>query len=141
VREAGIAWFPEIELAVLYLAAAIVLLVRLPGSSGGREYAGRRGVRDRARDRIAPSRLPLGPAGAVILLVVPWMSRSTRRSCSVRAHHGDRALGFNLLLGYTDSLVRPLCVLRGGAYVVALMVKYLRVGSMELFCSGRSSGR
>jgi branched-chain amino acid transport system permease protein len=34
VREAGIAWFPEIELAVLYLAAAIVLLVRPAGLFG-----------------------------------------------------------------------------------------------------------
>jgi len=34
VREAGIAWFPEIELAVLYLAAATVLLVRPAGLFG-----------------------------------------------------------------------------------------------------------
>ena len=34
VREAGIAWFPEIELAVLYLAAAAVLLVRPAGLFG-----------------------------------------------------------------------------------------------------------
>ena len=34
VREAGVAWFPEIELAVLYLAAAIVLLVRPAGLFG-----------------------------------------------------------------------------------------------------------
>jgi branched-chain amino acid transport system permease protein len=34
VREAGIAWFPEIELAVLYLAAAIVLLARPAGLFG-----------------------------------------------------------------------------------------------------------
>jgi branched-chain amino acid transport system permease protein len=34
VREAGIAWFPEIELAVLYLAAALVLLVRPAGLFG-----------------------------------------------------------------------------------------------------------
>jgi branched-chain amino acid transport system permease protein len=31
VREAGITWFPEIELAVLYLMAAVVLLVRPAG--------------------------------------------------------------------------------------------------------------
>src|ERR671922_293789 len=31
VREAGIAWFPEVELAVLYLIAALVLLVRPAG--------------------------------------------------------------------------------------------------------------
>jgi len=34
VREAGITWFPEIELAVLYLAAATVLLVRPAGLFG-----------------------------------------------------------------------------------------------------------
>lgn len=35
VREGGIAFFPEIELAVLYLAAAVVLLVRPAGLFGG----------------------------------------------------------------------------------------------------------
>jgi branched-chain amino acid transport system permease protein len=34
VREAGIVWFPEIELAVLYLAAVIVLLIRPAGLFG-----------------------------------------------------------------------------------------------------------
>ncbi|MGH7356521.1 MAG: branched-chain amino acid ABC transporter permease [Candidatus Rokuibacteriota bacterium] len=34
IREAGIAWFPEIELAVLYLMAALVLLVRPAGLFG-----------------------------------------------------------------------------------------------------------
>jgi branched-chain amino acid transport system permease protein len=34
VREAGIAWFPEIELAVLYLIAALVLLIRPAGLFG-----------------------------------------------------------------------------------------------------------
>jgi branched-chain amino acid transport system permease protein len=34
VREAGVALFPEIELAVLYLIAAIVLLVRPAGLFG-----------------------------------------------------------------------------------------------------------
>jgi len=34
VREAGIALFPEIELALLYLIAAIVLLVRPAGLFG-----------------------------------------------------------------------------------------------------------
>jgi branched-chain amino acid transport system permease protein len=34
VRELGIAFFPEIELAVLYLMAAIVLLVRPAGLLG-----------------------------------------------------------------------------------------------------------
>ena len=34
VREAGIAWFPEIELAILYLIAALVLLARPAGLFG-----------------------------------------------------------------------------------------------------------
>ncbi len=34
VREAGITFFPEIELAVLYLMAAVVLLVRPAGILG-----------------------------------------------------------------------------------------------------------
>ena len=34
IREAGIAWFPEIELAILYLIAALVLLVRPAGLFG-----------------------------------------------------------------------------------------------------------
>ena len=34
IREAGIAWFPEIELAVLYLIAALVLLFRPAGLFG-----------------------------------------------------------------------------------------------------------
>jgi len=34
VREAGITWFAEIELAVLYLIAALVLLVRPAGLFG-----------------------------------------------------------------------------------------------------------
>jgi len=34
VREMGITWFPEIELAVLYLIAALVLLVRPAGIFG-----------------------------------------------------------------------------------------------------------
>jgi branched-chain amino acid transport system permease protein len=34
VREAGITWFPEVELAVLYLIAAIVLLIRPAGLFG-----------------------------------------------------------------------------------------------------------
>jgi len=34
VREMGITWFPEVELAVLYLIAALVLLVRPAGIFG-----------------------------------------------------------------------------------------------------------
>src|SRR5213080_5392693 len=51
------------------------------------------------------------------------------------------ALGFNLLLGYTGLLSFGHSAYFGvGAYVVALMVKYLRVGSMELFLLGAIVG-
>ena len=47
------------------------------------------------------------------------------------------ALGFNLLLGYTGLLSFGHSAYFGvGAYAVALMVKYLRVASMELFLVG-----
>ena len=47
------------------------------------------------------------------------------------------ALGFNLLLGYTGLLSFGHSAYFGvGAYAVALMVKYLRVTSMELFLVG-----
>jgi len=47
------------------------------------------------------------------------------------------ALGFNLLLGYTGLLSFGHSAYFGvGAYAVALMVKYLKVGSMELFLLG-----
>ena len=47
------------------------------------------------------------------------------------------ALGFNLLLGYTGLL--SFChsaFFGGGAYAVAVMVKYLKIASMELFLAG-----
>jgi branched-chain amino acid transport system permease protein len=51
------------------------------------------------------------------------------------------ALGFNLLLGYTGLLSFGHSAYFGvGAYVVALMVKYLKVGSMELFLLGAIVG-
>src|SRR5256886_16263126 len=51
------------------------------------------------------------------------------------------ALGFNLLLGYTGLLSFGHSAYFGvGAYVVALMVKYLRVGSMELILLGAIVG-
>jgi branched-chain amino acid transport system permease protein len=47
------------------------------------------------------------------------------------------ALGFNLLLGYTGLLSFGHSAFFGtGAYVVALMVKYLHIQSMELFILG-----
>ncbi len=51
------------------------------------------------------------------------------------------ALGFNLLLGYTGLLSFGHSAYFGvGAYVVALMAKYLKVGSMELFLVGAILG-
>ena len=50
---------------------------------------------------------------------------------------GIGVLGFNLLLGYTGLLSFGHSAYFGaGAYTVALMVKYLKVGSMELFLAG-----
>jgi branched-chain amino acid transport system permease protein len=47
------------------------------------------------------------------------------------------ALGFNLLLGYTGLLSFGHCAYFGvGAYTAAFMVKYLGVGSMELYILG-----
>src|SRR6266496_1362066 len=47
------------------------------------------------------------------------------------------ALGFNLLLGYTGLLSFGHSAYFGvGAYTVALMVKYLKINSMELFLVG-----
>src|SRR5437868_10916601 len=47
------------------------------------------------------------------------------------------ALGFNLLLGYTGLLSFGHSAYFGvGAYAVALMVKYLKTSSMELFLLG-----
>jgi len=54
---------------------------------------------------------------------------------------GIAALGFNLLLGYTGLLSFGHSAYFGvGAYVVALMVKYLGVASMELFLIGAIIG-
>ena len=47
------------------------------------------------------------------------------------------ALGFNLLLGYTGLLsFGHSAFWGGGAYTVAIMVKYLKIASMELFLAG-----
>jgi branched-chain amino acid transport system permease protein len=54
---------------------------------------------------------------------------------------GIAALGFNLLLGYTGLLSFGHSAYFGaGAYMVALMVKYLGVSSMELFVVGAMVG-
>src|ERR1700739_3340879 len=54
---------------------------------------------------------------------------------------GIAALGFNLLLGYTGLLSFGHSAYFGvGAYTVALMVKYLKTTSMELFLLGAIAG-
>ncbi len=79
---------------------------------------------------------------AVILLVVPWIvPQYTAILLAYGLIMAIGALGFNLLLGYTGLLSFGHSAYFGvGAYVVALMVKYLGVGSMELFLLGAIVG-
>lgn len=76
--------------------------------------------------------------GAVVLAVLPFALGEYQ---TILLAYGlvmaIAALGFNLLLGYTGLLSFGHSAYFGvGAYVVALMVKYLRVQSMELFLLG-----
>src|SRR5437773_1767497 len=79
---------------------------------------------------------------AVLLLVVPWIVPPyTAILLTYGLIMAIAALGFNLLLGYTGLLSFGHSAYFGvGAYVVALMVKYLKVGSMELFLFGAIIG-
>jgi branched-chain amino acid transport system permease protein len=79
---------------------------------------------------------------AVLLAVVPWIvPQYTAILLTYGLIMAIGALGFNLLLGYTGLLSFGHSAYFGvGAYVVALMVKYLRVGSMELFLLGAIVG-
>ncbi len=75
---------------------------------------------------------------ALALLVVPYVADQYQ---TILLTYGlvmaIAALGFNLLLGYTGLLSFGHSAYFGlGAYVVALMVKYLKVSSMELFLVG-----
>ena len=79
---------------------------------------------------------------AVLLLTVPWVSGEFG---TIQLTYGlvmaIAALGFNLLLGYTGLLSFGHSAYFGlGAYVVALMVKYLKITSMELFLVGAVVG-
>src|SRR5439155_8268522 len=77
---------------------------------------------------------PIAALLAVVPLVVPPYGAILLAYGLVMA---IGALGFNLLLGYTGLLSFGHSAYFGvGAYSVALMVKYLRVGSMELFLLG-----
>lgn len=79
---------------------------------------------------------------AVLLLTVPWVAGEFG---TIQLTYGlvmaIAALGFNLLLGYTGLLSFGHSAYFGlGAYVVALMVKYLKITSMELFLVGAVVG-
>jgi len=72
---------------------------------------------------------------ALVLVVLPWVVEPYQ---TVLLSYGlifaIAALGFNLLLGYTGLLSFGHSAYFGaGAYAVAFTVKYLKVGSMELF--------
>jgi branched-chain amino acid transport system permease protein len=75
---------------------------------------------------------------AVLLLAYPWIA--TQYQAMLLGYGlvmAIAALGFNLLLGYTGLLSFGHSAFFGvGAYAVAMMVKYLKVGSMELFLVG-----
>jgi branched-chain amino acid transport system permease protein len=79
---------------------------------------------------------------AGLLLVVPWVvPQYTAILLAYGLIMAIGALGFNLLLGYTGLLSFGHSAYFGvGAYVVALMVKYGRVGSMELHLLGAIVG-
>ncbi len=81
------------------------------------------------------------PVG-VVLLVVPWvLSEFVTIQLTYGLVMAIAALGFNLLLGYTGLLSFGHSAYFGvGAYTVALMVKYMKVGSMELFLVGAIVG-
>jgi branched-chain amino acid transport system permease protein len=82
--------------------------------------------------------VPIAVLLAVVPLVVPPYGAILLAYGLVMA---IGALGFNLLLGYTGLLSFGHSAYFGvGAYSVALMVKYLKVGSMELFLLGAIVG-
>jgi branched-chain amino acid transport system permease protein len=95
-------------------------------------------ARRSARNTAAAWAVPI----AVVLLVVPYVAAQYQ---TILLAYGlvmaIAALGFNLLLGYTGLLSFGHSAYFGvGAYVVALMVKYLGTSSMELFLLGAIVG-
>jgi branched-chain amino acid transport system permease protein len=78
----------------------------------------------------------------VILVAVPWVtSQYQSLMLAYGLIYAIAGLGFNLLLGYTGLLSFGHSAYFGvGAYTVALMVKYLRVSSMELYLLGAIVG-
>jgi branched-chain amino acid transport system permease protein len=79
---------------------------------------------------------------AVLLLVLPFVIDQYQTILlAYGLIMGIAALGFNLLLGYTGLLSFGHSAYFGvGAYMVALMVKYLGVSSMELALVGATLG-
>ena len=75
---------------------------------------------------------------AILLLVAPLVLDSFQiLTLTYGLIAAIGALGFNLLLGYTGLLsFGHSAFFGGGAYVVAFMVKYLKIASMELFLAG-----
>jgi branched-chain amino acid transport system permease protein len=92
-----------------------------------------------ALDTRSPQRTLLYALPVVAVLVaLPWVADPYS---SILLAYGlvmaIAALGFNLLLGYTGLLSFGHSAYFGiGAYTVAMMVKYLKVSSMELFVVG-----
>src|SRR5262244_2326371 len=88
--------------------------------------------------RTGPSTALLLAVGTLIVVVLALLPRFIVPYQTVLITYGlvmaVAALGFNLLLGYTGLLSFGHSAYFGtGAYVVALLVKYFGVASMELF--------
>ena len=79
---------------------------------------------------------------AVLLLLMPWVAGEfVTIGLAYGLTMAIAALGFNLLLGYTGLLSFGHSAYFGvGAYMVGLMVKYLKITSMELFLVGAVVG-
>src|SRR5499425_943264 len=88
--------------------------------------------------RTGPSFLWLLAAGvpvvAVLAALPPYIGVYQTQQLTYGLAFAIAALGFNLLLGYTGLLSFGHSAYFGaGAYAVAFTVKYLKIGSMELF--------
>jgi len=92
------------------------------------------------------SAIPLPPSGTlrwiapglVILAILPWVVEPYQTTLfSYGLVMAIAALGFNLLLGYTGLLSFGHSAYFGvGAYAVALIVKYFKITSLEVFIVG-----
>ena len=94
------------------------------------------------------SAIPLPPSralrwivpGLVILAILPWVVEPYQTTLfSYGLVMAIAALGFNLLLGYTGLLSFGHSAYFGvGAYAVAMIVKYFKITSLEVFIVGAS---